>query len=227
MVPADPGSAPRYSELRFVHLFGSPLPSGNRVIRRAVHSFVVATTAGRLQKPQPIRRELMGLDRIFSPSNSGAWRVPWNATTAAMSAAVFCISRRAAGHDPGAEADHGFGVIAQPVDRVAPDSQVDDPANGAFDGSAADRCVVGAGPGIIHPAVRQAVRDEVVQPRPLVLCLLGTDQRLDLVHDRPDFASQQAFLLSRQLLFLAGSGEGLALRDFAEVFHRVPESINC
>ena len=50
-----------------------------------------------------------------------------------------------------------------------------------------------------------------------------TVECFDLVHDCPDFTSPKAFLLDLQPMRLLNTREGLALRNFAEVFHRVPE----
>jgi len=64
------------------------------------------------------------------------------------------------GFDPGSQSDHGFGVFAEPVNRVAFNAEIDDSADRAFDRSAANRQVMVTCPAVVHPAMLKAVGDE-------------------------------------------------------------------
>ena len=61
------------------------------------------------------------------------------------------------GFDPGSQADHGFGVFAEPVDRVAFDAEIDDSADRAFDRATANRHLMIACPAVVHAAMVKAV----------------------------------------------------------------------
>ena len=129
----------------------------------------------------------------------------------------------AAGFDPGSQTDHGFGVFAEPVDRVAFDSQIDDSADCAFDRSAANRHVMVTRPAVVHAAVLKAMSDEVVQPCRLVFRTSAFREFSNRVHDRSDFASQKTLLLSGHPAFASGGVELCTVRQLAEIFHRMPE----
>ena len=88
-----------------------------------------------------------------------------------------------AGFDPGSQTDHGFGVFAEPVDRVAFDAEIDDSADRAFDRSTANRHVMMTRPAVGHAAMLKAVGDEVVQPCRLVFRASAFREFGDGVHD--------------------------------------------
>ena len=69
----------------------------------------------------------------------------------------------------------------------------------------------------------QAMRAELVQPRPLIAFAVSRQAGLDFVDDRTDFTPAQPFLLCRQPVLPLRAGQVHALRDLAEVFNGVPE----